>query len=85
MDKVNGISIGGLAKEALQHKGIQIGGGTSRAIRRYGIQVVGNNQAKTMNVIQIGLFNKTYQSTGLQIGLWNKNQDRSRPLINWSF
>jgi hypothetical protein len=35
--------------------------------------------------LQIGFVNKTIKLKGFQIGLWNKNGERSLPLINWNF
>lgn len=85
VNKVNGISVGGiLLNESLQHNGVQIGG-VSSSIIMYGLQIGVLNQAKTMKGLQIGLINKTGKSSGLQLGLWNINEYRKLPLINWSF
>jgi hypothetical protein len=35
--------------------------------------------------IQIGIYNKTLKLRGFQFGLWNVNERRSFPLINWNF
>ncbi|MFG6686613.1 LA_2272 family surface repeat-containing protein [Mariniflexile sp. HNIBRBA6329] len=43
------------------------------------------NQDIVCNGIQIGLFNTCRNLKGVQIGLYNKNQKRSLPFINWSF
>jgi hypothetical protein len=42
----------------------------------------GNHDIET-NGIQIGLFNSSLKLYGVQFGLWNKNQKRSLPIINW--
>lgn len=34
--------------------------------------------------VQISLFNTSFKTKGVQIGLWNKNEKRSLPLINWN-
>lgn len=44
----------------------------------------GNHDARCSGV-QIGLINSCKNLKGFQIGLWNKNQKRSFPLINWCF
>ena len=44
--------------------------------------VMGNHDVET-NGIQIGLINSTKKLFGFQFGLWNKNQKRSLPFINW--
>ncbi len=48
------------------------------------VGLVGNN-AGALNGAQIGLFNRSSETKGLQIGLWNKNEKRSLPFINWNF
>jgi len=35
--------------------------------------------------LQIGIFNTTKRLRGIQIGLWNVNEKRSLPIINWNF
>ena len=35
--------------------------------------------------VQIGLFNSCDNLKGFQVGLWNKNQKRKLPIINWAF
>ncbi len=43
------------------------------------------NADKVCNGVQIGLFNACAKLKGMQFGLWNKNQKRSLPFINWCF
>ena len=43
------------------------------------------NGVVNCNGIQIGLINNCKKLKGFQFGLWNKNQKRSLPFINWSF
>jgi|SRR5690554_4331264 len=86
INKVNGMSIGGLLlNESLQHNGIQIGGLGNRSLLMNGVQIAFVNKAKTMNGLQIGLVNKSFKSTGIQIGLWNVNELRKFPIVNWSY
>lgn len=69
--KTNGITISAVMNKHYFVNGITIG-------------VVGNHDTKC-NGIQIGLINSCKQLKGFQFGLWNKNQKRSLPLINWCF
>lgn len=46
--------------------------------------LIGNHDTKC-NGVQVGLINSCKQLRGFQFGLWNKNQKRSLPLINWCF
>jgi len=46
--------------------------------------LIGNHDTKC-NGVQIGLINSAVDLKGLQIGLWNKNQKRNMPIINWNF
>jgi hypothetical protein len=43
------------------------------------------NQDIVCNGIQIGLFNTCRNLKGIQIVLWNKNQKRALPFLNWNF
>lgn len=79
-DVLNGLSVGayngtnqlngatiGLFNETYNSKGLQIG--------FYNYSVVNSG-------VQIGVFNMS-KSRGFQIGLWNINNKRSMPFINW--
>ena len=48
------------------------------------IAAIANHDMKC-NGIQISLINTSKQLKGVQIGLWNINQKRSLPFINWCF
>ena len=48
------------------------------------IALIGNHDTKC-NGVQIGLINTCKELKGIQLGLWNKNQKRSLPIINWCF
>ena len=48
------------------------------------VAILGNHDTKC-NGVQIGLINSSMNLKGVQIGLWNKNQKRKMPLLNWSF
>jgi hypothetical protein len=45
--------------------------------------IIGNHDTKC-NGVQIGLINTCKELRGIQIGLWNKNQYRWLPIINWN-
>lgn len=46
--------------------------------------LIGNHDTKC-NGVQIGLINSAVDLKGVQFGIWNKNQKRSMPIINWNF
>ncbi len=69
--KVNGVTISGVMNKHYFVNGVTIA-------------VVGNHDTKC-NGVQIGLINSCRQLKGFQFGLWNENQKRSLPLINWCF
>ena len=48
------------------------------------IATIANHDTKC-NGIQISLINTSKQLKGVQIGLWNINQKRSLPFVNWCF
>ena len=48
------------------------------------IAILGNHDTKC-NGVQVGLFNSSKKLRGFQFGLWNKNEKRSLPFINWNF
>lgn len=53
-----------------------------RKINGLSIALLGNHDVET-NGAQIGLINSSLKLFGFQFGLWNKNQRRSFPFINW--
>ena len=68
---VNGVSIGIIANKRDKLNGVGIG-------------ILGNSDTE-VNGLQVGLFNQTNHLKGIQIGLWNTNEKRSLPFINWNF
>jgi len=46
--------------------------------------LIGNHDVKC-NGVQIGISNSCADLKGFQFGLWNRNQHRVLPLINWAF
>ena len=69
--KMNGVSLCLMFNISGVVNGVSIGG-------------IGNNSIQTKG-LQIGVFNKTKRLRGFQMGLWNVNNKRSLPLINWNF
>jgi hypothetical protein len=68
--KVNGVSASFLININQIHNGVQIGF---------------INETYKMRGIQIGGINKSSNTRGIQIGIWNINEKRKFPLINWNF
>jgi hypothetical protein len=99
--QINGISATALFNYSGTHNGIQLSGITNNTSVMRGVQIsiVENNidegaglqLALISNVstdfigVQIGIFNRSENLKGIQIGLWNVNQERRMPLINWNF
>lgn len=98
---INGIHIGSLSIDDSIINGIDINIGGSMSSITNGITISGvmnkhyiingltfgtlGNHDVTCRGVQIGLFNSCDSLKGIQIGLWNRNQKRSFPIINWSF
>lgn len=68
---VNGVSIGVVANKRDKLNGLGVG-------------IIGNFDTE-VNGLQLGIFNKAHKLRGFQIGIWNTNEKRSLPLINWNF
>ena len=83
-DKQNGIMAAfGNVSDVMN--GIQLGG-FNNSSEAHGVQLsfLVNFSAETRG-LQIGAFNISDNLRGVQIGLWNVNQKRKLPLINWNF
>ena len=97
--QVNGISLIFFVNLTHKHNGIMIAGGNysdtmnglqlglmNSSSKVKGVQVgLGINETEKMEGLQIGLVNKSINFRGIQIGIWNVNQKRELPLINWNF
>ena len=94
-DNFNGVSITGIGNISNNHNGIAIGlfngnnnlkgmniGVFNLTYELKGLHLGVINYAKINKGVQVGIFNRSY-SKGLQVGLWNVNNKRSFPLINW--
>jgi len=84
IEKQNGLQLS-IFNDVHKGIGLQVGVGNS-AIDYKGIQIgLLSNVVLKSRGIQIGLFNKSKNLKGVQVGLWNVNQKRKMPLINWNF
>jgi hypothetical protein len=69
--KTNGVTISLFVNRHLTSNGVTFG-------------LLGNHDVECHG-LQIGLFNSTNELRGIQIGLWNRNEKRALPLVNWNF
>lgn len=98
--KLNGIAVAGMWNAIRKSNGIQatillneseVSNGIQIALSNYtevmrGLQIGGYNYAgDKMRGLQIGLVNSSADTRGIQIGLWNINEKRKFPIINWNF
>ena len=83
---VNGIDINLSASSNSRVNGISITPIINKDDSINGLSIAGiGNHVKNCNGLQIALFNSCYNLRGIQLGLWNINQKRSLPFINWNF
>lgn len=84
----NGILASGLNTRVHTGKGLQIGG-FNQYVNFSGLQVgVFNDvemEGENFTGVQVGVVNNTKKLKGIQLGLWNINEKRSLPLVNWNF
>lgn len=82
----NGISLSLISNSSKVSNGIQITGISNDSNVLKGIQIGGSNSISSHGLgLQIGIFNKATNFRGIQLGLWNKNDKRSLPILNWNF
>ncbi|MES2765304.1 MAG: hypothetical protein V4642_05520 [Bacteroidota bacterium] len=81
----NGIQISAINRSFIMN-GVQIGFAGNNVHIANGIQIgVMVNSTVIMRGVQVGFLNFADDLKGIQIGVWNVNQDRSFPFFNWSF
>ena len=84
----NGIIVSALNTSVHTGIGLQIGG-FNQYKRFSGLQIgVFNDvelESDKFSGLQIGVFNNTMKLKGIQLGLWNVNEKRSLPIVNWNF
>src|SRR5690606_24540868 len=85
IEKQNGFSASFLGNEIYKGNGILVGFGNG-ATYFNGLQLGGVNGIERKGIgLQIGVFNSAKDFRGIQLGLWNENDKRSFPIINWQF
>jgi hypothetical protein len=80
----NGLQLGAM-NAATKMRGVQLSLFGSSASEAMGLQFGAFNSMKKGRGLQIGLFNDASHFKGIQLGLYNKNQRRTTPFINWNF
>jgi hypothetical protein len=83
---INGVDINLTGSFGSVTNGVTISGVLNKhyIINGVTVAIIGNHDSKC-NGVQIGLINSCNELKGIQLGLWNKNQKRSLPIINWCF
>lgn len=84
--EVYGLDLNIGASEIVDVKGVSLSGiyNINTSINGLAISLICNKN-RDCTGLEIGLINNSLKLRGLQIGLWNKNQKRSLPLLNWCF
>ena len=82
---VNGLNLNAVCSDS-NNNGVCISAVMNRHYVMNGvtIAVIANHDTKC-NGLQISLINTSKKLKGIQIGLWNVNQRRSLPFLNWCF
>lgn len=82
---INGLSLNGGMCAGMKARGLFVSGGYNVFTDFKGISIAGlRNIAAKGRGIQIGLLNTCKHFKGLQIGLWNVNDKRKLPFLNWA-
>ena len=84
--EVNGLDLNIGASEVINVNGVSISGlyNVNSCINGLAVSILCNRNG-ICNGIEVSLINNTIKLHGFQIGLWNINQKRSLPLLNWCF
>lgn len=86
IETANGLIIAGGSTNSYKSNGIIVSGMMNSTEYLNGVQLSTYNEITTKGVgFQIGICNVAKNFRGLQIGLWNKNDKRSLPILNWQF
>ena len=78
------ISLSGSFESAIHGAGISLIINKQNIVNGLTVATVGNHNIRCRGV-QVGLVNTCNDLQGVQFGLWNVNQKRKLPLINWNF
>ncbi|WP_299255351.1 hypothetical protein [uncultured Aquimarina sp.] len=82
----SGVTLGGVYTGIYTMRGFSLTGVHTMTYDFEGVMISGvRNQSRMGKGVQIGLFNSCKDLRGIQFGLWNKNERRSLPFINWQF
>ena len=83
---INGLDINASGSFESVTNGVTVSAATNNhyVINGLTIAAIANSDFKCHGV-QIAMFNSCNDLKGFQFGLWNKNQRRSLPFINWAF
>ncbi len=81
----NGFSLAGGWNIIDKQNGVQIALIANNSYHMKGVQISGFNFINTGSGLQIGILNRSKNFKGIQLGLWNVNQKRKLPIINWNF
>lgn len=82
--RINGISVSCMVNATETMNGIQYGTvNICESVR--GIQIGMGVRTDQLRGIQIGFINSSRNTRGLQFGLWNINEKRKLPILNWNF
>ncbi len=81
---INGLNINAFASRETATNGLTFSLLSNKEYFTNGLTLalLGNHNTRCYGV-QIGLVNSCRKLRGVQLGLWNKNQKRSLPIINW--
>lgn len=87
IERGNGIIIAGGGNGIYKGNGLVLSSVWGNNTKYYnGLQISAQNYiTRKGSGLQIGIFNKAKDYRGIQIGLWNVNDKRKLPLINWQF
>lgn len=81
---VNGLIINGLISTCHNINGVSVNGIGTLSNSFNGVQIAGiYNETQRGRGLQIGIVNKCKNLKGIQIGIWNINDKRKLPFINW--
>lgn len=85
----NGVMVGGFQTNVYKGRGVNLAFWYNEYKYYDGLMISVCNGVMTkpeaFSGLQIGIVNRTKKLRGIQIGLWNVNEKRSLPFINWDF
>lgn len=87
IEKGNGVFLAAGGNDIYRGNGLMVSSVWGNGAKYFnGIQISGENHIAGKGCgLQIGVFNKAKNYRGIQIGLWNVNDKRKLPIVNWQF